>query len=113
MHENLSHVKYRMSLFSFNVLLKILSPALTLKHLYAIKGGLEPISCELMLQCAIRYLAGGSYHDVWASALIRKASFYFLVWHTIDCRLWLSNFLVPMNWMKYSKDVKRFLGLVC
>jgi hypothetical protein len=85
MHENLFHVKYRMSLSSFNALLKILFPALTLNDLYAIKGGLEPISCELMLHCAIRYLAGGSYHDVWDSALISKASFYHLVWHTIDC----------------------------
>ena len=60
MHENLFHVKYRMSLSFFNALLKILSPALTLNDLYAIKGGLEPITCELMPQCAIRYLAGGS-----------------------------------------------------
>jgi hypothetical protein len=48
-------------------------------------GGLEPISCELMLHCTICYLAGGSFHDVWATAVISKPSFYHIVWHTIYC----------------------------
>jgi hypothetical protein len=50
LHENLFPIKYRMSLSSFNKLLKMLSPALALNGKYAIMGGLEPISCELMLQ---------------------------------------------------------------
>jgi hypothetical protein len=85
LHENLFHVKYRMSLSSFDSLLKMLSPALTLNGKYAIMGGLDPISCELMLHCTIRYLAGGSFHDVRAIAVISKPFFYRLVWHTIDC----------------------------
>jgi hypothetical protein len=30
------------------------------------------------------FLAGGSYHDIHATAHISKASFFRLVWHTID-----------------------------
>jgi hypothetical protein len=74
-----------MLLPSFNKLLEVLSPTLTLNEKYAEVGGLEPISCEVMLHCTIRYLAGGSYHDVRATAVISKPSFYRIVWHTIDC----------------------------
>jgi hypothetical protein len=48
LHDNLFHVKYRVSQSSFSVLLKMLSPALTLNEKYAIMGGLEPISGEVM-----------------------------------------------------------------
>ena len=85
LHENLFHITYRMSMSSFNALLKMLSPVLTSNGKYAIMGGLEPISCELMLHFAIRYLAGGSFYDVWATAIISKPSFHRLVWHIIDC----------------------------
>ena len=84
LHENLFHIKYRMSLASFNQLLQLLSPTLQLKEKYAIRNGFEPISCEIMLHCAIRFLAGCSYHDVRATACISKASFFRLVWHTIN-----------------------------
>jgi hypothetical protein len=33
----------------------------------------------------IRFLLGGSYHDIHATVSITKPSFYCLVWHTIDC----------------------------
>ena len=85
LHENLFHVKYRMSIASFNKLLNLLRPALQLNHKYAVMTGMEPICCEIMLHCMIRYLAGGSYHDVRATVFISKPSFYRLVWHTIDC----------------------------
>jgi hypothetical protein len=84
LHENLFHIKYRMSIESFNRLLDLLSPKLHLKDKYAIISGSEPISCEIMLHCAIRFLAGGSYHDIRATAFISKPSFFRLVWHTID-----------------------------
>jgi hypothetical protein len=42
LHENLFHVKYRMLLSSFNKLLELLSPTLTLSEKYAKMGGLEP-----------------------------------------------------------------------
>ena len=73
-----------MSLESFNKLLDVLSPRLQLKDKYAVVNGSEPISCEIMLHCAIRFLAGGSYHDIHATVNISKASFFCLVWHTID-----------------------------
>ena len=85
LHENLFHVKYRMTLPSFNKLLSFLRPSLQLNDKYAKMSGFEPICCELMLHCCIRYLAGGSYHDIRATAAISKASFYRLVWHTIHC----------------------------
>jgi hypothetical protein len=118
LHENLFHVKYRMLLPSFNKLLELLSPTLTLNEKYAEVGGLEPISHEVMLNCTIPYLAGGSYHDVRATAVISKPSFYHIVWHTIlttltGARLWLSNSLVAKSWTLYGKDFKVFLGMVC
>jgi hypothetical protein len=84
LHENLFHVKYRMSLDAFNELLDLLTPVLRLKEQFAIVSGFEPICNELMLHCAIRYLAGGSYHDIQATAHISKPSFFRLLWHTID-----------------------------
>jgi hypothetical protein len=47
--------------------------------------GMEPICCEIMLHCTIRFLSGGSYHDIHATVSISKPSFYRLVRHTIDC----------------------------
>ena len=84
LHENLFHVKYRMSLDAFNELLDLLTPVLRLKEQFAIVSGFEPICNELMLHCAIRYLARGSYHDICAIAHISKPSFFRLLWHTID-----------------------------
>jgi hypothetical protein len=83
LHENLFHVKYRMAIESFEKLLEMLRPELQLKDKYAVMSGMEPISCEIMLHCTIRYLAGGSFHDIHATVFISKPSFYRLVWHTI------------------------------
>ena len=98
LHENLFHVKYRMSHIAFDKLLELLRPALTLKEKYAVLSGLEPISCEIMLHCALRYLSGGSYHDIRATCYISKPSFFRLLWHTIDAinacdalELWLPS----------------------
>ena len=98
LHENLFHVKYRMSHIAFDKLLELLRPALTLKEKYAVLSGLEPISCEIMLHCALRYLSGGSYHDIRATCYISKLSFFRLLWHTIDAinacdalELWLPS----------------------
>jgi hypothetical protein len=85
LHENLFHVKYRMSLESFNRLLEMLRPELKLKEKYAIMSGMHPITCEVMMHCTIHYLAGGSFHDIHATVSISKPSFYRLIWHTIHC----------------------------
>jgi len=84
LHENLFHVKYRMSLSAFDKRLDLLSPKLKLNAKFARMAGSEPISTEIMLHCTIRYLAGGSYHDIRATAFISRPSFFRLVWHTID-----------------------------
>jgi hypothetical protein len=74
-----------MSLDTFNKLLNLLCPTLQLNDKYAVMTGMEPICCEIMLRCTIRFLSGGSYHDIRATVSISKPSFYRLVWHTIDC----------------------------
>lgn len=83
-HENQFDSMYRMSLLSFNKLLQLLSPSLQLKEKYATISGAEPIQCELMLHCMIRFLSGGSFHDIRSVASISKASFYRILWHAID-----------------------------
>jgi len=84
LHENLFHVKYRMSLLAFDKLLDLLSPKLKLNAKFARMAGSKPISTDIMLHCTIRYLARGSYHDICATAFISRPSFFHLVWHTID-----------------------------
>jgi hypothetical protein len=84
LHKNLFHVKYQMPFESINKLLDMRYSNLQLKEKYAKMSGTKPISCEIMLHCTLRYLAGGSYHDIRVTASITKASFYRLVWHTIN-----------------------------
>jgi hypothetical protein len=36
-----------------------------------------------MLHCTIRFLAGGSYHDIGQTPSISKTSFYCVIWHTL------------------------------
>jgi hypothetical protein len=83
-HENLFDSMYHMSLPKFNKLLDLLSPQLQLKERYATISGGEPIQCELMLHCMIRFLSGGSFHDIQTVASISKPSFYRILWHTIE-----------------------------
>lgn len=45
---------------------------------------MEPISCAVKLHCTVQFLAGGFYHDIQATALISKPSFFCLLWHTMD-----------------------------
>jgi hypothetical protein len=112
LHENLFHVKYRMSFESFNKLLDMLYPKLQLKEKYARMSGTEPISCEIMLHCSIRYLAGGSYHDIRTTASITKASFYRLVWHTIDVINDFASLDINLptlsNYLPYGKALNPF-----
>jgi len=74
LHENLFHVKYRMSIGSFNKLLDLLHPTLQLNDKFALMTGMSLISCEIMLHCPIHYLSGGSYHDILATVSISKPS---------------------------------------
>jgi hypothetical protein len=83
LHENQFHVMYRMTIGSFNNLLELLSSNLQLNERFARMCCSAPITCDIMLHCTIRFLAGGSYHDIRQTASISKASFYRIVWHTI------------------------------
>jgi hypothetical protein len=60
LHENQFHIMYHMTIGSFNKLLENLTPALLLNERFGRLSSGEPISCENMLHCTIRFLAGGS-----------------------------------------------------
>jgi len=83
LHENQFHIMYCMTIGSFNKLLELLSPTLQLNERFGRLSSGEPITCEIMLHCTIRFLAGGSYHDIRQTASISKPSFYHVIWHTI------------------------------
>jgi len=60
------HRMYRMSVASFNNLLDLLRPWLqvNLKQSCNASKGKQPIVAEIILHCTLRYLAGGSVHDI-------------------------------------------------
>ncbi len=60
------HRMYRMSVASFNNLLDLLQPWLqvNLKQTCNASKGKQPIVAEIILHCTLRYLAGGSVHDI-------------------------------------------------
>ena len=77
----------RMPLTSFHKLLSYVKPDLAVDTLMAdLRGG--PILPEISLYCTLRYLAGGSYADIFIFCGISKASFYQVIYKTMDsiCR---------------------------
>jgi len=76
LHENQFHVMYRMTFDSFNYLLQLLSPRLNVNERFARMSSGAPFLPEYMLSCIIRFLAGGSYHDIRQTGSISKSSFY-------------------------------------
>eukprot|EP00918_Siedleckia_nematoides_P032247 GHVU01069791.1.p1 GENE.GHVU01069791.1~~GHVU01069791.1.p1 ORF type:complete len:307 (+),score=12.85 GHVU01069791.1:82-1002(+) len=48
------------------------------------RSGTEPATPETMVACALRHLAGGSYHDVRRSFGLSRAYYYDCVWAVID-----------------------------
>jgi hypothetical protein len=72
----------RMSSESFHKLLSYVSDALTVNHeMASLRGG--AVMPELCLYLTLRWLAGGSYSDIYMFAGISPASFYRLLWKTI------------------------------
>jgi hypothetical protein len=70
--------KYRMTLETFNKLLEILRPYITvdpIKSQNSTPGSL-PIHPELVMAIGIRWLAGGSYHDIKDFCGVSRSSFY-------------------------------------
>ena len=77
---------YRMRHTSFNKLLDLLRPSLIVndKQARCASKGHSPIIPELILHCTLRYLAGGSVHDIRVTAGLSRASFYRVVTRCID-----------------------------
>jgi hypothetical protein len=77
---------YRMNLSSFNELLGLLRPHIKVnfKQSSNASNGRHPIIHEIILHCTLRYLAGGSYHDIRTTAGLSKSSFYHCIYHGID-----------------------------
>ena len=72
----------RMSYESFEKLLSYIRADVEVDHRMAtLRGG--PIMPEVCLFCTLRWLAGGTYLDIYDIAGISKTSFYRVVWKTI------------------------------
>jgi hypothetical protein len=69
---------YRMSYKSFRKLLSLLSPYLMVdaKQGSRRNHGMGHVTPELVLHCLLRYLAGGSHHDIRVLAGIAKSTFH-------------------------------------
>ena len=76
---------YRMSLSLFNILLEIVRPhiKINLKQSSNASKGRCWIIHEIILHCTLRYLAGGSYHDIHTMAGLSRASFYHCIYRGI------------------------------
>ena len=76
-----------MSLPSFDKLLSYLRESLELDSDMAwLQGG--EIILGISLYCTLRYLAGGSYTDIFFLVGISSASFYHVVWKTTYAIVW-------------------------
>ena len=76
------HRHLRMHPDSFEKLLEYIRHDLKAnKKMASLRGGV--IMSEIRLYCTLRYLAGGSYSDVYFFMGISRASFYRVVWQTI------------------------------
>lgn len=72
----------RLKIESFNILLEYIREDLEVDTEMAAKRG-GAIVPELCLYCTLRWLAGGSYSDIYMFVGISTASFYRVVWKTI------------------------------
>jgi len=70
---------YRMSNNSFCKLLQHLSASLTVN-----KQRGNSVVPEIIMHCTLRYLAGGSFSDIRATAGLSKATFYYCIHRGID-----------------------------
>jgi hypothetical protein len=72
----------RMSHASFSKLLSYIRPELEVDLLQSSRRG-QSIIPEIRLYCTLRWLAGGSYSDIYMFVGISKPSFYRVCWQTI------------------------------
>ncbi len=80
-HEKQFHVKYRMPYASFDKLCSMLTPSLLMSDAKSMNScGNPSIAPPIILALTIRWLSGGSYHDIRDTGNISRASFYRLLW---------------------------------
>jgi DDE superfamily endonuclease len=79
-HQNEFKVTFRMSLMSFNKLVQLLRPALTIDELQSSRAsrGRKPVIPELVVAMSLRWLAGGHWPDIKKVYGISRSHFYFL-----------------------------------
>jgi len=77
---------YRMSYTSFKKLLDLLKPYLLVNERQGNRrtGGNGPLTPELILHCLIRYMAGGSHHDIRILAGLPISSFFYCLHRGMD-----------------------------
>ena len=80
---------YQMSNSLFNTLLGLLSKDSKLNEVESWNrtSGVDPVGPELALHCTLRYLAGGSYHNIRITAGILKPAFYSCVLKCLKLQL--------------------------
>eukprot|EP00732_Lithocolla_globosa_P002198 Lithocolla_globosa_v1_NODE_1377_length_2621_cov_9.489478.p1 type:complete len:410 gc:universal NODE_1377_length_2621_cov_9.489478:1368-139(-) len=75
---------YRVDKPTFSCLADAIREDVQVNEHFAILSSGEPISVEIRLACALRWLAGGSYIDIsWAHG-VAEHSFYQIIWPVID-----------------------------
>jgi hypothetical protein len=77
---------YRMSYTSFCKLARLVKCYLMVNEKQSNRQsrGAGPISVEIILHCLIRYMAGGSHHDIRVAAGLAKSTFFYCLHRGID-----------------------------
>ena len=76
------------NLSSFNCLLSMLRKDISVDGWKSrARTGTDPIVPEIMLHCTLRYLAGGSFHDIRTSCGLSKTAFYGAGWKGVNAIL--------------------------
>jgi hypothetical protein len=80
---------YRLRYSSFRKLLTMLTPYLEVNEMQGSlrNRGMGHVSPELILHCLLRYLAGGSHHDIRVIAGIAKSTLFSCIHRGIDAVL--------------------------
>eukprot|EP00918_Siedleckia_nematoides_P059428 GHVU01129583.1.p1 GENE.GHVU01129583.1~~GHVU01129583.1.p1 ORF type:complete len:116 (+),score=4.75 GHVU01129583.1:254-601(+) len=76
---------YRMSYFSFMRLVDRIRSSLQVDEIQSRRrSGTAPATAETMVACALRHLAGGSYHDIRRGFGFSPTYYYHCLWKVID-----------------------------
>lgn len=75
---------YRIDLATFNLLLHSIEEELEKNSLQANRSSSGPVEPAVRLSMALRYLAGGSVHDIYRLHKVAKETMYDSVWMVVD-----------------------------